>query len=81
MAIWNQLAVHHPAVGRMRRQAGIVVGFFDEVLGRRALVVEPHQGIQRSSMSVTKTRYVYSGVSKSWYCSGCSASLDSAGFS
>ena len=30
----------------MRRQTGIVVGFLDEILGSRALVVEPHQRIQ-----------------------------------
>jgi hypothetical protein len=41
------VGVHHPALGRVRCQAGVVVGFLDQVLGRGAPAVEPHQRIQR----------------------------------
>jgi hypothetical protein len=40
----------------MSGQAGVVVGFLDEVLGRRALVIEPDARSSGLSMSVTKTR-------------------------
>jgi hypothetical protein len=35
------VVVCHPAVRTMRGQAGIVIGFLDEVLGRGAMVVKP----------------------------------------
>src|SRR5262252_1566341 len=38
-------AVHAPTPGRMGRQASVVIGFFDEVLGPSTLVIEPHQPI------------------------------------
>ena len=41
------VGVHPPAVGGMRRQHGIVVGFLHEVLRSGALVIEPQQPIQR----------------------------------
>jgi hypothetical protein len=50
------VGIHHPAIGGMSGQAGVVVGFLDEVLGRRALVVEPDARSSGLSMSVTKTR-------------------------
>jgi hypothetical protein len=34
------VGIHYPTIGGMSGQAGVVVGFLDEVLGRRALVVE-----------------------------------------
>ena len=40
------VGVHHPAIRWMRRQTRIVIDFLDEVLSRRALIVEPHQRIQ-----------------------------------
>ena len=41
------VGIHHPAIGGMSGQAGVVVGFLDEVLGRHALIVEPDGQIQR----------------------------------
>jgi hypothetical protein len=40
------VGVHDPAIGGMRRQASVVVGFLNEVLGAGTLVVEPDQQIQ-----------------------------------
>ncbi len=41
------VGIHHPAVGGMRRQTGVVAGCLNEVLRARTLIVEPDGKIDR----------------------------------
>ena len=40
------VGIHHPALGGVRRQAGVVIRFLDQVLGRGSAPIESHQCIQ-----------------------------------